>query len=260
MPLVVMSYSLRPESPPGSPRWLVLTRAARKSDNLWTSRALTAIQMWCDILIGCRLSSILSRPPWAAGRRDQPLRKSRLEAAQTRETIVTAAADLIRRTRTAEASLANIMAAAGLTHGGFYRHFRNKEHLVSEALSAAGEKSIATIGRNMKKGGLNSAVDGYLSKSHRDSPTPICPFAALGSELSRSGKETKATATEGLEKLFVTLAANAPDRDEARGDAIVALSTMLGAMTLARVVADSDLSSEILERARDHLHRQVNDS
>jgi TetR/AcrR family transcriptional repressor of nem operon len=197
----------------------------------------------------------LSRPLLGVARKDRALRKSNLEAAQTREAIVAAAADLIRRTGIAEASLADMMAAAGLTHGGFYRHFRNKEHLVSQALSAAGETTIATIGRNMAKGGLNAAVDGYLSKSHRDSPTPICPFAALGSELARSREETKAAATEVLEKVLVTLAADAPDREEARGNAIVALSTMIGAMTLARVVADSDLSSEILERAKDHLHR-----
>jgi TetR/AcrR family transcriptional repressor of nem operon len=183
------------------------------------------------------------------------LRKSKLETAQTREAIVAAAADLIRRNGIAEASLADMMAAAGLTHGGFYRHFRNKEHLISEALSEAGEKAIATIGRMMAKGGLNAAVDGYLSTSHRDSPTPICPFAALGSEMARSRKVTKAAATEVLEKLFVTLAGDAPDREEARGDAIVALSMMIGAMTLARIVADSYLSSEILDRAKDHLTR-----
>jgi len=188
-------------------------------------------------------------------RKDQPLRKSRLEAAQTRAAIVAAAADLIRRTGIAEASLADMMAAAGLTHGGFYRHFRNKEHLISEALSAAGEKAIATIGQKMAKGGLKAAVDGYLSTSHRDSPTPICPFAAVGSEMARSRKVTKAAATEVLEKLFVTLAGGAPDREKARGDAIVALSMMVGAMTLARIVADSDLSSEILDRAKDHLTR-----
>ena len=85
------------------------------------------------------------------------MRKSKLEAAQTREAIVAAAADLIRRTGIVEASLADMMAAAGLTHGGFYRHFRNKEHLVSEALSAAGDKTIATIGRHIAKGGLNAA-------------------------------------------------------------------------------------------------------
>jgi TetR/AcrR family transcriptional repressor of nem operon len=188
------------------------------------------------------------------------LRKSKLEAARTREAIVAAAADLIRRTGIAAASLADMMAAAGLTHGGFYRHFRNKEHLVSEALHTAGQKAIATIGRSMAKGGLNAAVDAYLSTSHRDSPTPKCPFAALGSEMARSGKETKAAATEVLEKLLAKLATDTYDREEARGNAIVALSTMIGAMTLARVVADDDLSSEILNRAKDHLHHQVRPS
>jgi AcrR family transcriptional regulator len=78
-----------------------------------------------------------------------------------------AAADLIRRAGIAEASLADMMAAACLTHGGFYRHFRNKERSVSEALSAVGEKAIATIGPNLAKGSLNAVVDGYLSLSLR---------------------------------------------------------------------------------------------
>jgi len=182
------------------------------------------------------------------------VRKSNKEAAQTREAIVAAAADHIKRTGIAEASLADVMAAAGLTHGGFYRHFRNKEQLVAEALSAAGEKTIAVVGRNIGKGGVNAAVDSYLSTSHRDSPNPICPFAALGSEMARAGEETKAAATEVLEGLFATLAGGASGT-EARGQAIVGLSTMIGAMTLARIVADSPLSEEILNRAKDHLHR-----
>src|ERR1700677_1416605 len=208
-----------------------------------------------DILMDVIYHLICQDGPFGSVREDRTLRKSNLEAAQTREAIVAGAADLIRRTGIAEASLAGMMAAAGLTHGGVYRHFRNKEHLVSEARSAAGEKANATVGRNMTKGGLNGAVDGYLSKSHRDSTTPICPFAALGSELARSGKETRAPAAGVLEKLFVPLARNRPDPQEGRGDSIVAVSTMIGAMTLARIVTDSDLSSEILDRAKDHLHR-----
>ena len=185
------------------------------------------------------------------------MRKSRLEAAQTRDAIVASAAELIRHAGIAGASVADLMAAAGLTHGGFYRHFRNKEHLVSEALSEAGENTITTIGRIMAKGGFNAAVDGYLSKSHRDSETPICPFVACGSEIARSGKAAKTAATEVLKRLFATLSDGAPDNmeEEARADAIVALSTMIGAMTLARLVADSNLSSEILDCAKSHLHR-----
>ena len=176
-----------------------------------------------------------------------PLRKSNKEAAQTRKAIVAAAADHLRRTGIAEASLADVMSAAGLTHGGFYRHFRNKEQLVAEALSAAGDKVIATFGRNMGKGGINAVVDSYLSISHRDAPTPTCPFAALGSEIARSGNEAKAAATGVLEKLFATLAAGASG-PEARGEAIVTLSTM-------NVASDTPLSEEILNRAKNHLHQ-----
>jgi TetR/AcrR family transcriptional regulator, transcriptional repressor for nem operon len=56
----------------------------------------------------------------------------------------------------------------------------------------------------IEKVGVNAAVDSYLSTSHRDAPTPICPLAALGSEVARSGREIKAAATEVLEKLLVT--------------------------------------------------------
>lgn len=182
------------------------------------------------------------------------MRKSKKEAAQTREAIVAAAADQIRRTGIAEASLADVMSAAGLTHGGFYRHFRSKEHLVADALSAAGDMSLAVISRAIAEGGINAAVDAYLSTSHRDAETPICPFAALGSEVSRSGNETKAAATEALERLFVVLADGRSGAD-AREDAIVTLSTMIGAMTLARITSGTPLSGEILRRAKHHLHR-----
>jgi len=186
--------------------------------------------------------------------KESRMRKSNKEAARTREAIVAAAADHIKRTGIAEASLADVMAGAGLTHGGFYRHFRSKEHLVAEALSVAGDKTIAVVSQNLRKGGVTAAVDDYLSTSHRDSPNPVCPFAALGSEMARAGGETKAAATGVLEKLFATLATNGSEPD-ARAQAIVALSTMVGAMTLARIVSDGRLSDEILNRAKDYLHR-----
>jgi TetR/AcrR family transcriptional repressor of nem operon len=181
------------------------------------------------------------------------VRKSKKEAALTRETIVSAAADHIRRTGIVETSLADVMAAAGLTHGGFYKHFRNKDHLVAEALSAAGDEVVAVIGANMVKGGLNAAVDGYLSTTHRDATIPTCPFAALGSEMARCGDETRTAATAVVEKLLAVLDEGAPMGGAARGNAILALSTLIGAMTLARIVTSNALSAEILKSARDHL-------
>src|SRR5260370_18343196 len=165
--------------------------------------------MLFDILMDATRHLICQGPCCWQARRERLVRKSNKEAAQTREAIVAAAADHIKRTGMVEASLADVRGAAGLTHGGFYRHFRNKAQLVAEALSAAGDKTIAVVGRNIGKGGVNAVVDSYLSTSHRDSPSPICPFAALGSEMARPGEETKAAATEVLERLFPPSAAAA---------------------------------------------------
>lgn len=182
------------------------------------------------------------------------MRKSNKEAARTRETIVAAAADHIRRTGIAEASLADVMAAAGLTHGGFYKHFRNKDQLVGEALCAASAETVGIIGEAMSEGGLNAAVDTYLSKSHRDAAIPTCPLAALGAEVARSDGETKGAAAQGVEKLLAALSGGEPGED-ARGEAIEALCTMIGALTLARIVSGTPLSDEILDRAKTRLHR-----
>jgi TetR/AcrR family transcriptional repressor of nem operon len=199
--------------------------------------------------------SFVKAPVAETGKGSNRLRKSNKEAAETREAIVATATDYIRRTGIAGASLADVMEAAGLTHGGFYRHFRNKEQLVAEALSNAGDKVVAAMSRNIAKGGIKAAVDSYLTTTRRDAPTPICPFAALGSELARSGDETKAAATAALERLFATFSRDDVSYEAARGDAIVTLSTMIGAMTLARITSDSPLSKEILERVKEHLHR-----
>jgi TetR/AcrR family transcriptional regulator, transcriptional repressor for nem operon len=189
-----------------------------------------------------------------AEKRETGLRKSNKEAAQTRACIVETAADHLRRTGIAGASLADIMAAAGLTHGGFYRHFRSKEHLVAEALTAASEKTLTTLRKNVAAGGVNAAVHGYLSPEHRDSATPICPFAAFGSELRHAGDETKAAAANALEALFTTLAEGSTTA-EARSNAIVTLATMVGAMTLARAVPNQAIADEILDSARQALQQ-----
>lgn len=182
------------------------------------------------------------------------MRKSKDEAARTREAIVAAAADHLRRTGIAGSSLADVMAAAGLTHGGFYRHFRDKEQLVAEAFAAAGAETIGTVRRHIARGGIGAAVDSYLSRSHRDSAVPICPFAALGSEIARSSDEAKAAAATVLEELIACFAED-DSASQARGDAIVSLCVLIGAMTLARITVNTALSEEILRHVRHHLRK-----
>jgi len=186
--------------------------------------------------------------------KEASLRKSNKEAAETRRVIVTAAADHIRRTGIAEASLSDVMAAAGLTHGGFYKHFRNKEQLIAEALVAAGGSSAEMLREVRAKKGRNAALDRYLSAEHRDAATPTCPMAALGSEAARSSNETRAAAAAVIEEMIDALVED-PSSEEARGEAMVDYATMIGAVTLARIVSGTPMSEEILKRTRKRLHR-----
>ena len=138
------------------------------------------------------------------------------------------------------------MRAAGLTHGGFYKHFASKDQLVAEACAEAVEVLI----ERMSAAGSGAAAR-YLSTRHRDNPADGCPLSAIGSELGRSDEKTRAVATEGFLKLVNIMAGqlgNAKPAD-ARRRALVAVSTMIGALTMSRMVTDPDLSEEILKEA-----------
>lgn len=186
------------------------------------------------------------------------MRKSRVEAAKTRERIVTAAAREFRCHGIEATGLAGLMKAAGLTHGGFYKHFESKGQLVAEAcaatLSPAEASAYLPPKATAKKKGreaLKARAAAYLSAGHRDNPQAGCPFAALGSELARADEETRATLTAGLLQglgLFAEHFDNVRP-EEARRRAIVMASLMTGALTLARVVDDPKLSNTILRTA-----------
>ena len=177
------------------------------------------------------------------------MRKSRAEAAQTRKRIVTAAAAEFRKNGIVETGLSDLMKAAGLTHGGFYKHFESKDQLVAEATAEAVEMIIVFVANAASKG---LAAASYLSTRHRDNPATGCPLAAIGSELGRRDEETRAVATDGFLKLVEIMAGQfgkLPPK-EARRRALSAVSTMIGALTMSRVVNDPKLSAEILREAR----------
>ena len=131
------------------------------------------------------------------------MRKSKAEAAETRKRIVAAAAAEFRKNGIVATGLADLMKAAGLTHGGFYKHFESKDQLVAEACAEAGRELSEKVAANTAKG---SAVSSYLSTRHRDNPADGCPLAALGPELARCDEKTRAVATAGFERLVGILA------------------------------------------------------
>src|SRR5580693_8270050 len=147
--------------------------------------------------------TIWGKSPWRATsnvrkrhvRRQRTMRKSKVETARTRERIVKAASAEFAANGISEAALARVMAAAGLTHGGFYRHFASKDQLVLEAcsktvLSLVAGLELLTNGKPHEQA-LALLVDRYVSRSHRDQPRTGCPLAALGSELARRDTRTR---------------------------------------------------------------------
>ena len=187
------------------------------------------------------------------------MRKSKQEAAVTRQRIIKAAAEEFRKNGIAGTGVSDLMAAAGLTHGGFYRHFDSKDQIVAEACAAAAESLAEQIAASASKKsphrGFKTLVENYLSASHRDEPADGCPVAALGSEIARGDERTRAAATQALLK-FVEIIASQFGKtrpDVARRRALVAAATMIGALTMSRIVTDSELSAVILREAEKQL-------
>lgn len=177
------------------------------------------------------------------------MRKSRAEAAESRKRIVKAAAREFRAKGIVATGLADLMKAAGMTHGGFYKHFESKDQLVAEALAEAVEEAIGGMEARPTN---DAAVAGYLSAQHRDNPASGCPLSAIGSELARTDAETRMAATAGFERLVRLLVGKSKAKD-ARRRAMVAASTMIGAVTMSRVVSDPELSAEILSEVEQSL-------
>lgn len=187
------------------------------------------------------------------------MKKSKSETAETRRRIVETAARELHRKGIDATGVSEVMSAAGLTRGGFYRHFDSKEHLVAEACTAGLEAIVAraeaAASGNSGADGLDAIAENYLALDHRNDQSGGCPLAGLGSELARANDETRAAATAGLLRLIALIAKQTGRRkpEAAHSDALFALSAMVGAVTLSRIATDPDLSAAILTETRKHL-------
>jgi len=187
------------------------------------------------------------------------MRKSKQEAARTRGRIVESARAELCRNGINGTGLSDLMAAAGLTHGGFYRHFQSKDQLVAEACASKFDSAVERVARALshqdKRNALEALAASYLSEDHRDKRSGGCIFAALGSELVRSDDKTRVAATEGVLKIVDLIARQYRGMrpDVAKRRALVAFSTMVGAMTLARMMTDTKLSTLLLREAAKHV-------
>ncbi|MFC4070867.1 TetR/AcrR family transcriptional regulator [Actinoplanes subglobosus] len=174
-------------------------------------------------------------------------RVSQAQAAENRERIVATAARLFRERGIAGVSVADVTAEAGLTHGGFYRHFASKDALAAEAVASAFATQATQIPPATADDGRRAVIDAYLSAAHRDDPGGGCPSAGFGGDVARAtgGDATRQAYADGVEGFARHLGGGEPD--------LTALSTMVGALILSRATAGTPLSDRILTAARESL-------
>ena len=174
------------------------------------------------------------------------MKVSREEAAANHERILKAASALFRAKGFDGVGVADIMKKAELTHGGFYGHFSSKDDLAAQASQRSMENSAANWQRVVAAAPdrpYAALLEHYLTPRHRDEPGRGCAFAALGTDVARSGKTVRNAYGEGLVALIEILAAAVPGRSKAtrRRKAVAAMAGLVGALTLARAVGDPAL-------------------
>jgi TetR/AcrR family transcriptional repressor of nem operon len=160
-------------------------------------------------------------------------------------------------------SVKEVMAAAGLTHGGFYGHFGSKDELVSTACANAFAGSVERWRKRVAAKNRAEAhaalIEGYLTPQNRASAGTSCPIAALATDVGREPerKPVRKIFRAGIEQLLEILADAQPVPNDAgaRDRALAELSTLVGAMILARATGGSPLSDQFLDAAKHSLLR-----
>ena len=187
------------------------------------------------------------------------MRVSREQAQANRARVVETAATLFRERGFDGIGVADLMKAAGLTHGGFYGQFASKEDLIAEACDKAVEGTLDywsdRAARAEASERLAAVVQPYLSARHRDAPGNGCVMAALGAEAARQGKPVRKAVGAGVRRLADFLADLMPGKsaERRRAQALAAYATMVGAMVIARAVDDPKLSQEVLDAAYERI-------
>jgi len=185
------------------------------------------------------------------------MRYSPEHKAETHARIVRKASVRLRERGAHGVGVADLMKEAGLTHGGFYAHFESRDALVVEAFGYAIDRSVERWRKQLSELApdkrLAAIVDGYLSVQHRDDPGHGCAIPTLGAEIAREGAKTRKAFAVKLEELVELFAEHIPGvpPKTARRRASAMLATLMGAMVMARVAGNGEVSEEFLAAGRE---------
>ena len=185
------------------------------------------------------------------------------QAANNRQSIIETAGRLFREHGFEGVGVADLMKAAGFTHGGFYNHFSSKTALITEAASSGLKRANAKLSdalineERTGSAGLANYIERYLSSEHRDDRAGGCTIASLACDAARQNKDIQARFAKGIAEgleIFASYYAKSDSKAlgsacSARERAIQLMAELVGAVILARAVAHASpsLSDEILQ-------------
>lgn len=189
---------------------------------------------------------------------------SQSEKAANRERILAQAARQVRSGGLESVHIGPLMKSLGLTHGGFYGHFESRAALLSQALERALRDSAARtrgVGEDQRSKRFSSMVGSYLSRAHRDTPDTGCALASLASDTARANTSLREVMHAHVDEFIRTtagsLAEGAAPEAEHEGEAALAVSAMIGALLLARIIPDARRSDWLLREVRDRLRAML---
>jgi len=191
------------------------------------------------------------------------MRISKEQAEDNRARVLSSATRLFREKGFAGIGVADIMGAAGMTHGGFYNHFSSKEALEGQACAQALQASVGRMravaevkGAEARRAAIKAYRRRYVSVTARDAPAPNCPMVAFAGEMPRQNAAVREAFARGLKDYLAEF--EKASEGKTRSEAIADFAALAGALILARSVAAADpkLSEEILAAANARLDRE----
>lgn len=183
--------------------------------------------------------------------------------AKTRDSIIREAAAAVRTVGPRDVGVADVMGKLGLTHGGFYAHFRNKEELIAAAITHMFDDQIESryspLNGSEPDGALNAIVESYLSPLHRSSLESGCPLPALASEMPRLPAAMQAAFSAGSERVVDEIARHLKRKGTERSKAVArsALAEMVGAVAMSRTIGEDRTAARFLKDARSSLSHRL---
>lgn len=179
--------------------------------------------------------------------------------AKTHKKIVRNASRQLRAKGLNGSAVSTVMKASGLTHGGFYRHFGNRDDLVVEAVETSleelGDRLIAAAKESKAGEGWKAMVRSYLSLERCDRLDDGCPIASLAPDIARTRPAVKRRSSEAILKFRERILPFMPGKDaeEKATNFLAIITPMVGTIALARTMPDAAIRQRILDRVRDHL-------